>query len=870
MADNTISGGISGPSTGYDPSLDDLGGVDQTGGSPYPQQVEQYGEPNLQEVQSEYQQGLAYQSQALQTIQSGRDPNSGQPLTPEQKQQWETYLNQINSWLGEAQGVLNELTLESQAQKPTGLDGSPLQEGAGSTPNIADPNGSVIYEDGASSTYTVDGHDTDVRTHNFYQKDNTLIIPSNAATVKVTEQPDDAFPGRKEIVVTVTPPGKTTVYHNSDRAGFKLNLQVADKSQIDPPLSGNLASKVTTAQLGEEGSVEVANAESDIPPTEQQPDGTLVYDQPAGQVVTFQPQGSGEPGQVQNHEVHGPFVIIPKASDDVTVAPTSIGPDGKAKDVEVIVKHRDGSIDRYVGNRSKVDIESQYPIDYRTTPLPKAQTGLAGVYQTLVGVAAQRLQANITLPAGLAARASAAAGTTTDNEVPDVLKDIVSVNNPEALAPGYEAGGAAGAPYTPTHVNEDVPTKEDTKTKTRTYDAGQKQDGTSSFDIYTRSDGGTDNVYAQDVHLHANSFANEYWKVSYDDTTKQYKVEVYDNANYTGDPKETFNIDGQAQNITFDIPANHITFGDGVGTGNQPNPTGPNGAKLSLEGAGATTQATTHPDATQPDGPITPGTDAHSGTATYNKSDNVVIYADPNDAASTHEVYANDVTIHKQDNTSKFDIERTQDGYTVTVKGANGTTIETIHVHGKNAKVHIDGSAENITYKYSVGGKIQTSNYVSGADPNISLTTGEADATQLPDTVKKIEDWLRANGAPNLTGYNIIRIAQSVGLDLTAPLPSPPDQKVLNFLQKVDPKLKGDIKKYYDARRSSKDSHQPEQDAIKGRVVSLLSQLYPGKSISIVSGKEDVIKFGDKNYRLVNEGAADDGKLDDVLSFEND
>jgi hypothetical protein len=112
----------------------------------------------------------------------------------------------------------------------------------------------IVTSDGPSSSYTLDSKDSETRTIDFYQKDNTLIVPSNAADVTAAAQADDGVPGKTMVVVTFTCNGQTRTvkYHNADRDNFKLNIQTADKSQavLDASL-GALSSKVSVSELGE-------------------------------------------------------------------------------------------------------------------------------------------------------------------------------------------------------------------------------------------------------------------------------------------------------------------------------------------------------------------------------------------------------------------------------------------------------------------------------------------------------------------------------------------------------------------------------------------------------------------------------------------
>ncbi|MBF0492499.1 MAG: hypothetical protein HQM15_06935 [Deltaproteobacteria bacterium] len=152
--------------------------------------------------------------------------------------------------------------------------------------------------------------------------------------------------------------------------------------------------------------------------------------------------------------------------------------------------------------------------------------------------------------------------------------------------------GAPGAATTPAvAVQGDDPTNPAGPNGTRVWDG-------ANFNIYTRGDGKTNTIIARgDVQLHCTS-NSEYWDV--EPNGNSYVIKVYDAApNASGHfdathLKETFNVDGMAQHIKFDVPPDHITFGGDLGTGtgnhqiNNTPTAGANARKLSFLGtAGA-------------------------------------------------------------------------------------------------------------------------------------------------------------------------------------------------------------------------------------------------------------------------------------------
>lgn len=92
---------------------------------------------------------------------------------------------------------------------------------------------------------------------------------------------------------------------------------------------------------------------------------------------------------------------------------------------------------------------------------------------------------------------------------------------------------------------------------TRKEDNGEYTFDGSSFEIYSRNDGRTSRVFARsEVTFHATS-NTEYWKVT-KDGDGNYVVTVFDNADHTGEAKETFLVDAMADKVNFDVEASHL------------------------------------------------------------------------------------------------------------------------------------------------------------------------------------------------------------------------------------------------------------------------------------------------------------------------
>ncbi|GEM_PF-4342842 len=133
---------------------------------------------------------------------------------------------------------------------PTDKNGKPLK--------FTQTSDKVLYEDGASSVVTMSSEDTETRPrHFYYQNNNTLELEGGTVTGALT---DDLTPPKKMLTLTVTfadGTTKTVVYHDVTRPGFKLNIKVSDKSQVDAallPTTPGVKIKVTEVEgEGEDG-----------------------------------------------------------------------------------------------------------------------------------------------------------------------------------------------------------------------------------------------------------------------------------------------------------------------------------------------------------------------------------------------------------------------------------------------------------------------------------------------------------------------------------------------------------------------------------------------------------------------------------------
>jgi hypothetical protein len=145
---------------------------------------------------------------------------------------------------------------------------------SGPSPDYQDQD-KIVFENGASFAYTVDKSET--REVHLYQSESRLQIPSNAATIAVTVEPDSALPGKNMAAVTVSFSDGTSrkIYiHHIDRSDAHLNLFAASEGNITLDVSTvGFAKKIKIHKLGDpENSEEVRGT-----PPDQEEEGTRTW-----------------------------------------------------------------------------------------------------------------------------------------------------------------------------------------------------------------------------------------------------------------------------------------------------------------------------------------------------------------------------------------------------------------------------------------------------------------------------------------------------------------------------------------------------------------------------------------------------------------
>ncbi|MFO1518504.1 MAG: hypothetical protein U1F57_02375 [bacterium] len=151
------------------------------------------------------------------------------------------------------------------------LGGNPNNQTQISVPISYQDNSHVVTDQGSSVQIAINDQDPDNRTIDAYQKNPTLLIPSNAANVKVTYVDDDAAPGHKMVLVTYTAGGKTQTikFHKADRADFNFKIQAADPSSVDvtdPALQTAIGTNANVCAVTELGASSDADTVQGTPP----------------------------------------------------------------------------------------------------------------------------------------------------------------------------------------------------------------------------------------------------------------------------------------------------------------------------------------------------------------------------------------------------------------------------------------------------------------------------------------------------------------------------------------------------------------------------------------------------------------------------
>lgn len=195
-------------------------------------------------------------------------------------------LAQKKEWLQQALDMLHGEFPESSGWDPTAASapvGFQANVHATST-NHSDTEKHFYYRTGSSAKVILDrGDPNDARptTAEFWTTDNGIYLPDNASDVSYAY--DNSNPKDPTLTVQVHFPDgavKTMIYHNVDRAGFKLKIEAANPDAVKQnltQLTGDAAKKVTVTQHKNEADGDGGSERVGDKPTGTE-DGADLYD----------------------------------------------------------------------------------------------------------------------------------------------------------------------------------------------------------------------------------------------------------------------------------------------------------------------------------------------------------------------------------------------------------------------------------------------------------------------------------------------------------------------------------------------------------------------------------------------------------------
>lgn len=175
------------------------------------------------------------------------------------------------------------------------------------------------------------------------------VAPLSAVITSETTTDTRWQPPENVLKITVKDPatGQEAVYFVHDYENAHIKVRSPREAQLTDFTDAADAGLVTWEKFTPAIARTAGGSESDIPGV-QQPDGSLLYDVPAGRSVSFQAQGSGVSGEVQRHDIYGNADITVLGSDEVTVTKNRNVLTGEEPGTyRVTVRHRDGSSDEY-------------------------------------------------------------------------------------------------------------------------------------------------------------------------------------------------------------------------------------------------------------------------------------------------------------------------------------------------------------------------------------------------------------------------------------------------------------------------------------------------------------------------------------------
>jgi len=442
-----------------------------------------------QQLQAYYQNLMS----VYQSLQAG-DPRRAQ--CQQYLQMSLQYAQQVGLQLQGAPGIGNEWDPNAGA-----MAGGQSLPG---TPTYQDST-HCVFDEGNSTSFAVKQSDANTKQFDIYAKDNTLQVPSNAASVSVVQTTEGSD---VKWEVTITFPNGTTrkvVYHHVDREGFNLDIQTGDTSQVTKDASvtgGSNADKLSTSELGSGPS---STQRAGDAPTRTE-DGKDIYDGASFDI-------SPAPGTGNETVVY--------ASGDVTVTPNSN--------------------------------EEVYVLDFQPTPSPGNY--VMKVYANAADKAANKIKDTITIDAGLVDHVSFAGDPTRISYGPG----LAVAGHPDQLdtaKPGAGKVTAAGTsitdgmPLDPNNLTDTAPNS--VVGNVATYN------NSTDVDVHAYYDDAVNvhNITAPgEVTIHGTSFADTMEVTSYSEgPPRQWTIKVYKDGIHDAAHTETFNITGGANTkIKLDV-----------------------------------------------------------------------------------------------------------------------------------------------------------------------------------------------------------------------------------------------------------------------------------------------------------------------------
>lgn len=488
-----------------------------------------------------YQQAYAY----YQSVQSGREPFPDNAA-------WDDFLNQMNwayeqlhgpSWAGEEWGDIEPW--DPAADGYGSPQGSQAYDPYG---GIQGPGGNWIHNSRGADITFMGGAIRDI-----WSNDVKIRVPSLSATVHVVAITDQSVQPPEQIykiVVTDQATGQEDIYHVHDIEDADIEILTYTEGQLQDE-TGEMKWSELKDGVGDDFA-EVVNY-----PVEDLADGTHLVEAPMGQLIDFTPLWDSEDTNPETWEFWGDFNLNLRPSDRVQVL------EGAPNDPEgftIKITQRNGKV---------ITIHTHEGFKGNLNANPENITW-----------GGPQMNGNLNAGDNLVTEATPVTDT--------VVTDVSPVN------PGSEAEDFNGVPpefaedFTlngQTYAEEDADVEVEGDRPTDTENGDRVWDG-KDFDIYTRSDGKENHIYARgDVTFHASS-NQEYWLVAFEEG--RYVIKVFDNADYSEEGLlETFTVDNMVDHLTFDVDPTHIRFEDPVGDemdSSQIDTGTPQGAKVSLAG----------------------------------------------------------------------------------------------------------------------------------------------------------------------------------------------------------------------------------------------------------------------------------------------